>query len=189
MNRRLFLLTLGSVSSALAAPLPSAVRVDRAYFEAETPQQAREALTRVGSPAFVQRVLFLVPDLVDRLPPGVDRLQWVRERLQAVAHSQTGLQVRIVHCDPEQKRLLAAAVSRVLTTPVSPRERMLLNQLTHNSQSASDNPAAIRRKMIAAQVAANAPVAAVGAEEQEQVQKRNDSVKAELNAKPLRKIR
>jgi len=189
MNRRLFLLTLGSVGSVLAAPLPSAVRLDRAYFEAETPEQSREALTRINSPAFVQRVIFLVPELVDRLPPGVDRVRWIRERLQAEACGKTGLQVRFVHCDHEQKRLLAAAVSRVLTTPVSPQERMLLSQLSQASLEPAENPPAMRRKMIAAQAAANAPAAAVGAEEQEQVQKRNDSVKAELNAKPLRKIR
>jgi hypothetical protein len=187
MDRRLFLLALGGVGSALAAPLPSAVRVDRPLFEAENADQARETLQRIGSPAFAQRVMFLVPDLVARLPNEVDRIKWVSERLKAETQGKTGVQVRVVNCDAEQKRLLSGAVSRVLTSAVSPSERSLLGKLHSSAQAYAVNNQVIRRKMVA-QVA-NGPAMPVGAEEQEQINKMNSSVQVELNAKPLRKVR
>ncbi|MFQ3593739.1 MAG: hypothetical protein SNJ82_11230 [Gemmataceae bacterium] len=195
MDRRLFLLALGCVGSGLAAltasawaaPLPSTVRVDRPLFEAETAEQAHETIKRIGSPAFAQRVIFLVPDLVARLPQGVDRLQWVRERLKAQTQGTTGVQVRVVNCDGEQIRLLAGAVSRVLTTSVSPSERSLLSKLQDGSQNAGVNPG-VRRKMVPVPVA-NAPAAAMGAEEQEQLQQLNSSMQMEFNARPLRRVR
>jgi microcystin-dependent protein len=187
MDRRLFLLALGGVGSALAAPLPSTARGDRPLFEAESPDQAREALQRVGSPAFAQRVLFLVPDLAARLPSHVDRVQWVSERLKAETQGKAGVQVRVVNCDAEQKRLLASAVSSVLTTAVTPSERTMLGKFQTNTSAYAVNNQVIRRKMVAQ--AANAPAVPVGAEEQEQINKRNNSVQVELNAKPLRKVR
>jgi hypothetical protein len=188
----MFLVALGAVAPAVAAPLPSASRPDRPVFEAETAEQAKVALQRVGSPAFAQRVVMLVPDLAARLPDSVDPIKWVAERLKADTQGRNGLQVRVVDCDAEQRRLLAQAVTRVLTVPMTAEERSVLTRL-QNSKNKMNNVAQVRRgKAVQVQVAqANAavPPMPAGSEEQEEMQKMTDSVQVELNAKPLRKVR